>query len=98
MIIVLGSVLAKPDCLDRLLTLSREHVMRSRTEPGCIAHAVHQDVENQMRLVFVEQWSDRSALMAHFAVPASLAFVKAATVLAAERPKIHIYDTSEIKI
>jgi quinol monooxygenase YgiN len=35
-------------------------------EPGCISHAVHVDCENPLRLVFIEQWTDRAALLAHF--------------------------------
>jgi quinol monooxygenase YgiN len=98
MIIITGSILAKTDRLDELLALSLEHVRRSRSEPGCVAHAVHQDAENPLRLVFVEEWSDRAAVAAHFLVPASLAFVKAASLLAAEPPKMNIYDATKTKI
>jgi quinol monooxygenase YgiN len=34
-------------------------------------------IANPLRLVFVEQWADRAALSAHFAVPASRDFVRA---------------------
>jgi quinol monooxygenase YgiN len=98
MIIVTGSILAKADTLDKLLALSLEHVWRSRTEPGCLNHVVHQDCENQLRLVFVEEWSDRKALEVHFALPASHAFVKAASALAAEPPKMNIYEATAIKV
>lgn len=98
MVIVTGSVLAKTDTLDKLLALSLEHVRRSRSEPGCLAHAVHQDAENPLRLVFVEEWSDRKALAAHFAMPASRAFVKAVSSLTAEPPKINIYEASTIQL
>ena len=36
---------------------------------------VHRDVEDPLRLVFLEHWTDVDALRAHFAVPASAAFV-----------------------
>jgi quinol monooxygenase YgiN len=71
MIVVTGSVTARKDSLDEVTRLSLEHVHRSRKEPGCISHAVHVDCENTLRLVFFEQWADRAALLAHFAVPAS---------------------------
>ena len=98
MIIVTGSILAKSDTLDELLLLSLEHSRRSRTEPGCLLHGVHQDCENPLCLVFVEEWSDRKSLSAHFALPASRAFVKAASKLAAEPPKMNIYEAKLIKI
>ena len=77
MIVVTGSVTARQDTFDEVRRLSLEHVHRSRAEPGCISHAVHVDCENPLRLVFFEQWADRAALLAHFAVPASRDFVRA---------------------
>ncbi len=71
-------------------------VRRSRSEAGCLSHAVHQDTENPLRLVFVEEWSDRAALLAHFAVPESRAFAQTARTLAAEPPVLKIYDATPI--
>ena len=94
MIIVTGSVRARPDALDELLTVCLEHVHRSRTERGCLLHSVHQNVEDPLVLVFLEHWEDGDALAAHFAQPASLAFVKELGELAAERPTMTIYEAS----
>jgi quinol monooxygenase YgiN len=98
MIIVTGSILAKSDTKDKLLLLSLKHSRRSRTEPGCLLHGVHQDCEDSLRLVFVEEWSDRESLAAHFALPASRAFVKEASMLAAEPPKMNVYETIPIRV
>lgn len=98
MIIVTGSILSLPERFDELLACSLEHVHRSRTEPGCISHAVFRDAENPLRLVFFEEWSDRAALMAHFAVPASRAFVKAAAALAAGAPAMQLYEAQTLKL
>lgn len=98
MIIVTGSIMARPERFDELLTLSLEHVRRSRTEPGCHAHAVHRDAEEPLRLVFVEEWADRDALLAHFAVPASRAFVKAASACAAVAPAMHVYEATRLPL
>lgn len=98
MIIVTGSIVARSDSLNELLALSLEHVRRSRTESGCLAHAVLQDPENSLRLIFVEQWADRAALLAHFAVPASRAFVKAATALSDTAPTLNIYEATEVSL
>ena len=98
MLIVTGSVLASADNLEEILSLSLEQVCRSRTEPGCLAHAVHRDAENPLRLVFVEQWADRAALAAHFAVPESRAFAKAAKALAVEPPTLNIYEAEPVQL
>jgi quinol monooxygenase YgiN len=94
MIIVTGRVKARPDRLDEALRVSVEHVRRSRTEPGCLLHSVHQDVEDPNTLVFFEQWEDQDALSAHFAVPESLAFVTHLSELAADRPVMDLYEAT----
>jgi quinol monooxygenase YgiN len=97
MIVVTGSVTAQEDSFDEVLKLSLEHVQRSRQEPGCISHAVHIDCENPMRLVFIEQWADRGALLAHFGVPASRDFVRALQPLAAAATTIELYDATKLE-
>ena len=97
MIVVTGSVVARQDTLEEVRRLSLEHVHRSRGEPGCISHAVHVDCENSLRLVFIEQWADRAALLAHFAVPASRDFVKALQPLAAASTTIQLYDATPLE-
>ena len=97
MVLVIGSVIVKDGHVPEAIALSQEHVARSRTEPGCEAHAVHQDTENPHRLVFVEQWSDQAALAQHFKVPASLGFVKALSALAAAPPSMSIYEATALR-
>lgn len=75
MIVITGSVQGRPEVLAELEQACLAHSRRSRAEPGCVSHAVHRDLEDPNRLVFVEQWRDAEAVRAHFAVPASQAFV-----------------------
>ena len=98
MILVTGRVLAKPGHLDDLLAVSLEHVRRSRTEPGCLEHGVYRDAEDPLTLVFVERWSDRVALAAHFAVPASRGFVESISQHLAAPPELNIYSAEATKI
>jgi quinol monooxygenase YgiN len=97
-IIVTGTVLGTPATIDELTRLSLEHVRRSRREPGCISHAVHRHVEEPLRLVFVEQWTDKDALLAHFGVPASGEFVQAAAALTAEPPGMEIFEATPTRV
>ncbi len=98
MILVLGSVRLRPDGFDEAFALSRAHVVRSRAEPGCVAHAVHRDDDDATRLVFVERWSDMDALSAHFGVPASRAFGKRLAALALDPPTIEIFDAAPMPL
>jgi quinol monooxygenase YgiN len=91
-LIVTGSVRARPDSIDQILAISLEHVRRSRQEPGCLLHSVHHDAEDPLRLVFLEHWADADALRAHFRVPASGAFVTEVSALAASPPEMAVYD------
>jgi quinol monooxygenase YgiN len=97
MIVVTGSVTARQDSFDEVRTLSLEHVHRSRLEPGCISHAVHVDCENPLKLVFFEQWADRTALLNHFAVPASRQFVKSLQSLVDSATTIELYDATRLE-
>ena len=97
MIVVTGSVTAREDSFTEVRKLSLEHVHRSREETGCISHAVHVDCENPLRLVFIEQWADRAALLAHFAVPASRDFVRALRPLASAAATLELYDSTKLE-
>lgn len=98
MIVVTGDAIAKAEMFDEVRNLSLEHVQRSRTEPGCISHAVHIDCENPLRFVFVERWADKQALMVHFQVPASRDFVKALRDMLSEPSTIQIYDAAPLQM
>ena len=98
MIVVIASIVARPKSFDELLALCLAHVRRSRTEPGCRSHAVYRDTENPARLVFVEEWDDRAALAAHFAVEGSRAFVKAAGPLSIGEAVLNVYEAGAISV
>ena len=95
MILVVASVLARAETAEEVALLAVEHCRRSREEPGCLAHAVHRHVEEPLRFVFVERWTDRAALDAHFAVPASGEAVRRLGALSAERPTLAIHEGAD---
>ena len=95
LIVVLGDVRVRPEVADDALRISREHVARSRTEPGCISHDVFVDPDEPLRLMFVERWADREALDVHFAAPESIAFATALGEMASARPHMQILPIVE---
>ena len=97
MILVLGAVVVASGKLEEALTLAREHVLRSRGEPGCVEHGVSIDADNPHRLVFVERWESPAALQAHFALPASRGFAREMASLAAEPVTMNLYDATEFR-
>jgi quinol monooxygenase YgiN len=92
MIIVTGSVTARPDSFDALRQASLDHVRRSRTEPGCISHAVHADCDDPLRLFFFERWQHMAALKEHFRQPGSAEFMTLVRSLAAASEAVAVYE------
>jgi quinol monooxygenase YgiN len=97
-IIITGSIVCRPETFDEMRDLSFAHVARSRTEDGCLHHAVHVDTENPLRLVFFEQWRDKAAVLQHFVVKGSRDFSATARQLAAKPPSIALFDATEIPL
>ncbi|OYU46636.1 MAG: antibiotic biosynthesis monooxygenase [Burkholderiales bacterium PBB4] len=98
MMLVTGSVVAQVGRVDEAFVLSQAHVARSRAEPGCLAHAVYRDPENDLRLVFLEQWADRASLWEHFKVPASREFANALAALAQQPPSMELFDATPVPV
>lgn len=92
MIIVLGTIIVRPEHREAALAVGREHSARSRAEPGCLAHDCHVDAENPDRIVFVEKWADKAALRTHFQVPESGRFVNAIRTMAVSPPIMEIFN------
>lgn len=98
MIVVTGTVTARPETQDEILRVSLEHVRHSRKEPGCISHDVAIDAENPLRLMFTERWESAAALKAHFAVRESRQMFKALQSLAAEAGSMQVYEAERIRL
>lgn len=96
MILISGHVIMPAEHRERMITLGAEHSARSRGEAGCLAHHCHVDVEDALRLVFVEEWESIDAVRAHFAVPASGAFVAEMRRLSPEPPVIRIWSAEDV--
>ena len=96
MIIITGSIRMKPEHRDKAIRLAIEHSTRSRAEPGCLAHNCHIDAEDAARLVFVEEWADIAAVQAHFAAPASGAFVREMAAMGEGKPEMRILGAEEV--
>jgi quinol monooxygenase YgiN len=94
MVIITGTITASEETIEELLAQSLEHVHRSRAEPGCLSHGVSRDVENPLRLIFVEQWADMAAVRQHFAVPESVAFGRAASALGSAPPTLEVFEAT----
>ncbi len=96
MIIITGSIPTTPATHDEIVALCVEHSVRSRSEPGCISHNIHIDIEDPARLFFYEQWEDEAAVAVHFGVPESQDLVERLTALVGARPEMKIYQAEGV--
>jgi quinol monooxygenase YgiN len=94
-LVVTGTVTARPETFEALRRAALDHVARSRTEPGCLTHGVAADCEEPLRLVFYEEWADRAALDTHFAQTGSLAFMRAVRDLGAASTRVRILPVED---
>ena len=94
-LIVTGSVTARPDSFEALRRAALDHTLRSRTEPGCLTHSVHVDAEEPLRLFFYEEWADRAALDVHFVQAGSQAFMGAVRELSASSTRVRILPVED---
>lgn len=96
MVIVMARVKVRTEHLAEAWAISKQHVARSRQEPGCISHNVYRDDEHTNHLVFTEEWESEGALAAHFSVPASATFVNTLAGMSVGKAAFHIYAASEL--
>lgn len=95
-IMVTGSVTARPETFDALLTASLAHVAKSRSEDGCLSHEVSRSIDFPLQLMFIERWRDRAALARHFEQPGSRDFVQTVRTLAAQSSGVQIYHATHV--
>jgi len=97
MILITGSIVATAATIEAIRDQSVAHSRRSRSEDGCLHHATHIDAENPLRLVFVEHWRDKAAVLKHFADPDARGFVGAVRKLGATTT-IEIFEATDIGV
>lgn len=97
MIIITGDLLIKEGSMKEAMQACQKHVIHSRSEHGCLSHAVYQDPEDSLRLFFYEQWENQAAIDAHFALPSSQNFVANVRALVSAPPNMHIFNAEKIK-
>lgn len=98
MILITGTVVVAPENRDAFIKAATHHINLSRTEPGCISHAVHEDVMSPGTFVFVERWRDMAAVQEHFAKDYSKETVAMIRKLATSNSGVEIHDVASTRV
>lgn len=69
MIVVTALVQVRPEEADRALEVLETAITATHGEAGCIAYALHRDLEDATRFVIVEKWASPEALAEHGETP-----------------------------
>ena len=77
MIHLIATITIRPGSLEAVIAAAKPCLEGTRAEAGCISYELFQSVEDPEKLVFVERWTDRAALTAHFHAPHLIAWREA---------------------
>jgi quinol monooxygenase YgiN len=96
MIILMARVKVRPERMLEATALSQQHATLSRSESGCVSHAVYKDSEYENQLVFVQEWESEQSVATHLALPSSAQFVDALLNLSVGKPSFSLYVATEL--
>ena len=74
---IVATLAVKPAHRAELLAVFRDLVAKSRAEAGNLRYDLHQDLNDENRFVFFENWRDRAAVDSHNASAHFQNFLKA---------------------
>jgi len=74
MIIVLATMVVKPEKKGALAPLTLELILKTRNEDGCISYELLSKTDNENTQTFVEKWESMDALKLHMQTPHFLNF------------------------
>ena len=95
---IIGAKLSiKAEKVGEFIAAAKTIIAASRAEPGCISYTLYQDPYDQTAFFFFEEWKDKAAIDAHFAMPHFKAFGEKMKDLAAGPASITIYDSPSEK-
>ncbi|HKL42580.1 MAG TPA: putative quinol monooxygenase [Clostridia bacterium] len=65
MIHIIAKNLVKESQIETFKVLTKELILKSKEEEGCIAYDLYEDMNNPTILTFIEMWSDEEAIEKH---------------------------------
>jgi quinol monooxygenase YgiN len=97
MIYVIANLKAHPGKAADVLAAAQPLIAETRAEEGCITYELYQKPGEPETLVFVENWSSREALQAHFETAHIAAFGKVIAELVAES-RVEVVHPEKVEV
>jgi len=92
MIIVEGSARIPEGAWDEAIAAMETMIQASRAEVGCIEYAYSRDLLDPNLLRIIERWTDKAALVSHFAEPHMAAFREALGKVGPQDLEVRMYE------
>jgi quinol monooxygenase YgiN len=96
--IVIARAQVRPDSRETFIRAAQACVAATRQEMGCLAYDIFESLTESGAFVSVEQWEDEAAIDAHFLLPHTAAFLKAAAECVNAPPLIEEFETNERRV
>jgi quinol monooxygenase YgiN len=87
-VVVVATVQVRPGTEEEALAALTAGVAGAHTEDGCLAYALHRDLDEPTRFVVVERWTSQEALDQHSREPHLVKLLADVGPLAAAPPAI----------
>jgi quinol monooxygenase YgiN len=68
-VVVVATIAVKPGSEDTALAALTAAIGKTHAEEGCLAYALHRDLDDPSRFVIVERWASAPALESHAQEP-----------------------------
>nr|WP_306264717.1 putative quinol monooxygenase [Pararhizobium sp. IMCC3301] len=97
MIYLIATLEIKPGSLPKIMEAVMPCIDATRQEAGCISYDLVQSLTDENTLMFVERWTDKAALDAHFQEPHLIAWRDAGAPFFVSR-KIEIIEPADVEV
>jgi len=91
MIIIVAKNIIKEGMSDEFKRLTKELIVESRKEEGCISYVLHEDINNPCILTFIESWTDQKAIDFHNTTKHFTTIVPKLSAIAKEASQVNLY-------
>lgn len=91
MVVFRAQISLNPACRSQVIRSLRRILSQTRVLPGCVSCQLYADIEDDNRLVLIEEWADVQSLRAHVRAD-SFRVVLSALEYAVEPPEVR-FDT-----
>ena len=93
---VIATARIRPERREAFLAAAKACVEETRREAGCLRYDMHESVSEPNCFVFVEEWTSKEAIDAHFERPHTIAFLRIAAVSVVAAPVIEIVTPAKV--